>query len=180
MLYTNIPKSLAVSFEKPPKLISWLEHNHSLTDKLRSIKGCVTLNVLSQQWIKPTWWDTFCLSITNETIFQREILMESQGIPYWYARTIIPKASYDLHTSFFNRLQNESVRNLIFDNEIVHRVQFMVYPIDKQSIEFYWVNKFIPDFEGCAWVRLAEFSIQNSASFFLLEILLPELEDVYS
>ena len=62
----------------------------------------------------------------------------------------------------------------------MHRVQFMVYPIDKQSIEFYWVNKFIPDFEGCAWVRLAEFSIQNSASFFLLEILLPELEDVYS
>lgn len=178
MLYTNNPKFWASSYKKPHKLIPWLEHDRSLTDKLCSIKGQVALNVLSQQWVKPTWWDTFFLSIQEDTIFQREIIMESQGIPYWYARTIIPKTCYDRHETFFDRLKKESVRNLIFDNDAVRRVQFMVYPIDKQCIEFYWVNKLLPHFEGTAWVRLAEFSIQNNASFFLLEILLPELEGV--
>lgn len=159
-------------------LKEWLSHPHSLTDKLQTIKGSTELEVLSQSWVKTSWWDVSLLHINDPFVFQREILMKSEGKVYWYARTIIPQQCYQLNSTFFNRLETESVRNLIFNDSRVQRLNKIDYPVDSQCIEFHWVKRYLPEVKEPLWLRLAEYSFEGLASFYLVEVLLPELGEL--
>lgn len=177
MHINNQPIWVAES-NRPDALKDWREYQDSLTDKLQSAKGSVQLELLAQQWIKPTWWDKYLLQISDEFIFQREIMMKHLDIEYWYARTIIPKKCYNLNPDFFKRLEKESIRNLIFNNDKVHRVTMINYPVDDQCIELFWVKKHLKRVESGVWARLSEFSFEHLESFYLIELLFPELEGV--
>lgn len=108
-------QSLLIADTKGPGLLKdWLEYQGSLTDKLKAMTGDAELERLSQNWSIPNWWDKYVLCIQDKSIFQREIVMKNQGIVYWYARSVIPQSCYALKPEFFNRLENESIRNLIF------------------------------------------------------------------
>lgn len=156
-------------------LSEWRNYQYSLTDKLQAKKGSTHLEVLSQQWIGTTWWDTNLLQISEQSVFQREIMMSSQGVDYWYARTIVPQYCYRLYPDFFKRLENESIKNLIFGESNVHCMNRISYPVNHYCLEFHWVKKHLEGLCGTLWVRVAEYSINYSGSFFLVEILLPEL-----
>ncbi|MBA2649953.1 MAG: chorismate lyase [Legionella sp.] len=156
------------------KLSTWINHQHSLTDKLQAIHPDIVLKRMSQEWTKPSWWDTHHLKIYTDALFQREVILYSQNIAYWYAKTIIPKPCYDLNPAFFNRLERESLRNLIFDGQEVHRVHRSAYLINDTCIEFYWVKKYFPQITQDLWVRFSEYSYKE-LSFYLLEMLFPEL-----
>lgn len=177
-MYINNQPVLTAETEHPEALKDWRLHQYSLTDKLQALKGSTQLELISQRWIKPTWWDTHLLQIKDELVFQREIMMKHQDIDYWYARTIIPRKCYNINPEFFKRLEKESIRNLIFDSNQVHRVTMVNYPVDNQCIEFSWVKKNMRTINGIIWVRLAEFSLAHLESFYLAELLLPELESL--
>ena len=170
---------LAFDSQEPKNLSAWLNYHHSLTEKLQESLGAINLELLSQKWVKPCWWDYYFLQIKDDLVFQREIIMRSHGIKYWYARTIIPQKCYELNPALFDRLQKESVGNLIFGNNEVNRVAHHYYSVDHHCIEFYWVKKHINTIHGTLWVRFAEFSIRNQECFYLVEILFPELEKVH-
>lgn len=159
-------------------LKNWREHQYSLTDKLKEAKGSASLELISQKWIQPTWWDKYLLQVDDAPIYQREILMRHQDIVYWYARTVIPQNCYVLNPVFFKRLENESIRNLIFNNDKVQRVNIVSYPIDKQCIEYHWVRKYLYIRNEIVWIRLAQYSFENKGFFYVIELLLPELENV--
>ncbi|WP_241480299.1 chorismate--pyruvate lyase family protein [Legionella norrlandica] len=156
-------------------LNNWLEYQGSLTDKLKAIRGSIELELLSQSWTSPKWWDRHVLHIKDENIFQREIIMKNSGIAYWYARSIIPQTCYDLSPEFFNRLKHESIRNLIFGESRVRRLPMLCYPVDQLNLEFHWVKKYIGSIQAPLWVRLIELVFLEKSSFYLTEILLPEL-----
>ena len=170
----------ALKAECSKQFLEWVTYQSSLTDKLRNTEGDAQLDLLSQQWINTDLWSKNLLDIQDRSIFQREIIMKSHDTPYWYARSIIPKKCYYLAPDFFNRLQNESIRNLIFNNEDVERINSINYPVDNQCVEFYWVKKYIYSVEGILWVRIAEFSFKKQESFYLVEIMLPELGNLTS
>jgi chorismate lyase len=157
---------------------AWAEHQHSLTDKLVQLKGSSQLEVLFQNWIKPNWWDTYFLQINDELIYQREIIMRHNHTEYWYARTVIPETCYEAAPEFFDRLNSESIKNLIFGESQVSCSNRICYPVDEQCLEFYWVKKYMSDTKGTLWCRLAEYQFQHKASFYLMELLLPELGTV--
>lgn len=159
-------------------LKSWLECQDSLTDKLKTKVGQIDLELLTQQWTTPNWWDKYVLSIQDDTIFQREIIMKNQGMVYWYARSVIPQTCYNLEPEFFDRLEKESIRNLIFGESKVRRLPLLCYPVDKMNLEFYWVKKYISSSYASLWVRLTELVFLEQNSFYLIEILLPELENL--
>jgi chorismate--pyruvate lyase len=165
------------TIENPAFLNEWREHQYSLTDKLEQKTGSSSLNLLAQEWVRPSWWDRYLLGIKDESMLQREIIMQHQSQSYWYARTIIPKPCYEQHADFFKRLQQESLRELLFHNPKVQRLQFINYPVDRHCLEFYWVKKYLPAVEDLLWVRLAEFSLKPF-SFYLIEILLPQLQEL--
>jgi len=174
----NSQNILTPDTEEPKSLSPWIHYKESLTDQLERLKGSVDLEVLSQDWVATSWWDRLVLQINPQLILQREIMMRSQGVAYWYARTVIPYHCYTVNPKFFQRLEKESIRNLIFGSEEVQRIHFMSYPVDHQCIEFYWVKKYMVQLVKTLWVRYTEYSYQEIGSFYLMEILLPELEYV--
>lgn len=174
----NTHSIFVVNAHSSEKLKEWLNYQASLTDRLRAIKGDAQLELISQHWEQADWWDKSVLQIQEECVFKRDIIMKSQGISYWYARSFIPKRCYDLDPAFFDRLKNESIKNLIFGNDKVQRINWINYPIDHHCIEFYWVKRNINIVEDLLWVRLTEFSFQRSESFYIAEIMLPELESI--
>jgi chorismate-pyruvate lyase len=177
-MYFNTQPIFTAKSNRLETLKEWRNYEGSLTDKLQDAKGEVEVQLLYQNWIKTTWWDTHVLNIQDAQIVQREIIMSSLGLNYWYARTIIPKKCYTLDPIFFKRLEKETLKNLIFGEQKVQRVSMRSYPVDKECIEFQWVKKYIKLRDEPLWVRLAEYSFLNIESFYLAEILLPELESV--
>lgn len=170
--------NLIINSDISPKLNSWLQHNQPITDKLKSSTGAAQLEVHSQKWTTTTWWDTYFLYIMEKTIFQREITMKSRGQPFWYARSVIPQSCYEIDSNFFQRLQHESIRNLIFNEPKVHLIQRKIYPISAQCIEYHWIARCLSSVPEILWGRLAEFCFQSKGSFYLLEILFPQLEEL--
>ncbi|MDR3442360.1 MAG: chorismate lyase [Legionella sp.] len=160
--------------------LEWVNYQLPLTDKLRTAKGEAQLELISQEWINTDLWCKNLLDIQTESVYQREIIMKSHDVAYWYARSIIPQSCYDLDPAFFDRLKNESIKNLIFGNERVSKINSINYPIDNQCVEFYWVKKYIDSVQGTLWLRVAEFSFQQTESFYLVEIMLPELGEIAS
>lgn len=174
----NTHSIFAINVQCSEELREWLSYQSSLTDKLMKIKGDAQLELISQQWVNTGWWDKNLLQIQDSLVFQREIIMTSHNTPYWYARSIIPQKCYDCDAEFFERLQNESIKNLIFGDDRVHRINLISYPVDQLCIEFYWVKKYIDLGISRLWVRLAEFSFMQNDSFYIAEIMLPELENL--
>lgn len=176
----NTHSIFAISAQVSEQLSEWLNYQDSLTDKLQQIKDDAHVELISQCWMNTDWWDKHFLQIQDNLIFQREIIMKSHNITYWYARSIIPKKCYDLDPAFFGRLENESIKNLIFNEDRVYRVQSINYPIDQHCLEYHWVKRNLGSVGGVLWVRLAEFLFQQKEPFYLAEIMLPELESINS
>lgn len=168
---------LTIDVQEPPFLFDWLRNQNPMTDKLASAKGSAHLKVLSQNWVQSSWWANHLFETKEEKVFQREIMMQCGDKDYWYARTLIPQSSYDLNPDFFRRLETESLRNLIFEEREVHRLQLIHYPVNQQCIEYHWVRNYIETINSNLWVRFAEFSYRDSV-FYLIEILLPDLENI--
>lgn len=162
----------------PDSLREWLESPTSLTDKLRNKTGNAELEVLSQGWLESSSRELEFLGIVSGPTMQRDIMMHSGGCSYWFAKTIIPNACYCLDNDFFNRLKSESIQRLIFGEPRVQLVERKSYSIDQSCPEFCWVQNYKNDIQGILWVRLSEFTFLQQETFYLMEILLPELENL--
>lgn len=167
---------LPVQAKLPSALNLWINYQDSLTKLLQTKAGETRLQIVGQQWQSPDWWDQHVLHLTKELVLHREILMWTTEAPCWYARTIIPKTSYQEDDLFFNRLQKESLGELIFNESRIKRVRMMHYPVSPQSIEYHWVTKCVPCSVKTLWTRLSVFTLNDEFPFYLIEILLPALE----
>ena len=163
---------LKVPAVPPLWLEDWLRHQGSLTARLESCSDAVKLQVLSTAWKKPNWWDRFCLKIHTEDVFCREIMISANTRPCWYARTLIPKTGYQQDTAFFDRLSQESLAQLVFDEPRVKRHGLFFYPVDESCLEFYWPKAYFNDSEEkILWLRASAFEFDEQAQFFLCEIM---------
>lgn len=186
MYFASSLKSMAINTNSiftinskcSPQLTEWLNYSDSLTDKLKQLKGDAQVQLISQCWMSTDWWCSNFLQITDSKVYKREIIMKSHNITYWYARSIIPQKCYNLDPAFFGRLEKESIKNLIFKESRVQRVHRFSYPVDEQCLEFYWAKRNLHHVEGELWVRLTEYSFQEKEYFYLVEIMLPELENM--
>ena len=176
LIQINPDKLLPVKCELSSILLPWITYEDSLTERLHQKAGDARLEVLGQQWEAPNWWDKQVLHIKTEPVFHREILMWSGKEACWYARTILPKETYRAEPSFFDRLQNESMGELIFNESRIKRAYLMHYPICKQSIEYSWLSQAMHGNATVLWVRASAFVLQGKFPFYLLETLLPALE----
>jgi chorismate--pyruvate lyase len=169
---------LPIQGNVPKKLLPWLSYVDFLTAKLKTEVGDARLEVLDQRWASVGWWEQFILQIKDERVLQREILMWAFDQPCWYARTIIPATTYQADQTLFERLRKESLGHLIFNGTSIKRHQKINYLINQESIEYHWLNEHMHQQRQELWVRLSEFLLHDTWSFFLVEILLPGLENV--
>lgn len=176
LIKINPDHLLPVKCEVSSALLPWITYEDSLTERLQEKAGYARLQVIGQRWDKPNWWDQQVLHIRNGVVFHREIVMWAGQDACWYARTIIPEATYKADFALFDRLQKESLRELIFNEPRVTRAYMMHYPICKQSIEYTWLSQLMHSNATVLWVRASAFIIQDKFPFYLLETLLPALE----
>lgn len=158
------------------EFLPWLTYSHSLTEKLKHHVGEEpSLKIIQQIWQQTGSWEKACLNVKEKkAVFQREILMSVKGIDCWYARTIIPKKTYAGQKELFARLINESLGQLIFNNDLISRISLNLSLITPKTFEYEFVKPFLPDSEP-AWGRLSTFSVAVKDKFYLLEIFLPGL-----
>lgn len=156
-------------------LSSWLTHKGVMTDKLASITGYVDLHVLRQQKVNCSVWDKMTLGIGEQESIYRDVQIAVGAVTYWFARTIIPLSTFISHIDFFERLQNESLGRIIFDNPAVTRTSLVHYEINSTSHEFNWFTWADKEVTPTLWVRRSNFKVDQADSFFLFEILLPDL-----
>lgn len=161
--------------QAPQALDPWLRLESSLTEKLRQVAGEAELKVLYQDWGRPNWWDTYTLGLTSEPVLHREILMFAQQTPCWYARTIIPQDTFNKNRTFFNKLQQESLGSLIFNEAAIQRNLLTSYVINNQNLEYYWLPDSVDVQQNHYFLRLSAFTFNTHSPFYLVEILLPGL-----
>lgn len=168
---------LATSSSLPPEnLLPWLNHEYSLTDKLKNEMGDASLNVIRQHKERPNWWDRYTLDLpSTELVVHREIIMSAFSTPCWYARTIIPEQCYQKNSSFFKRLNQETLGSLIFSSADIECSRRMYYSINASSLEFYWLSSLYKEGAHELWSRFSVFSFSETEIFYLVEVFLPGL-----
>jgi chorismate--pyruvate lyase len=167
-------RSLNDNTHPPSTLLPWLVHPYSITEKLKERFGEARLHVLHQGWHHTRWWEKYALDLDHQTILQRDIMMFSNQIPCWFARSIIPKLTYTANESLFLRLKTESLGNIIFNDDTIVRQSMTHYPITKQCLEYYWPNAAWVNNAPILWLRSSHYLIKDQFPFFLSEIFLPE------
>ncbi len=153
----------------PTEKFEWLSYTDVLTERLRKQSAQVEMTVLSHEWVPSNWWERSVLHL-NTDLIRRDILMQAEGKPRWFARTIIPKITYALDPAFFDRLYNEPLGKLIFNESRVVRHMIHSYGIDNRHLEFYWLNRdWFKNSDGI-WMRLSFLEFMQAAPFYLAEI----------
>ena len=164
------------SLEPTPQLKPWLVHQHSLTDRLKAVAHDVRLDVLRHEWSALDAWDqqTLCINL-NQHALHREILMWASTDICWYARTIVPLATYQAEVPLFSRLRTQSLGELIWSNPNIERVLLKPYPLQEDTLEYHFLTDEMHQRETPLWARLSTFSVRKTYPFYLLEIFLPGL-----
>lgn len=153
----------------------WLTYTQMLTSRLYAVSKSADLQVLSNNFIMPTWWDKYILKTDSPEVFVREITISAYTVPCWFARTIIPSTIYKKHEQLFLKLNEVSLGELIFGNYGIRRQQLNYYCINKLNIEYHWLPKNVYTGSDDLWMRLSEFAVGEDV-FYLAEIFLPGLE----
>ncbi|MCE3043907.1 chorismate lyase [Legionella sp. 16cNR16C] len=162
----------------PAEWATWLTHKAALTEKLRQETGDARLELIQQVMTKRNWWDRFFLGISEESVIHRDVMMFSGNQCCWFARSVIPESTFEQNNSFFNRLQKESLGQIVFNSPNVERVSLSHYSIDNNFQEYYWIKEELIRNASKLWVRYSRFIINGHFPFYLIEILLPDLSRI--
>lgn len=144
----------------PTWLKPWLCYKQSLTKKLEHLTGEAKLIILKQVWLGAFW--------------QREILMTSQNRHCWYAKTLVPKSTYQVYVHLF-AAQEQPLGHIIFSQPEIHRLSlrhFVLPEKDKNTLSYTQMG------EEFLWTRESKWLFNTHHSFTIQEIFLPGLKDL--
>jgi len=162
-------------------LHEWLIYPNSLTKRLLEMAGDAKINVLAQEWDSFGWTNQWVSINSTEKTWCREILMSANGKVCWYARSLVPEITYVHCLDFFEQLNSKILGDLIFNSPFVERDSLNYYSIDTNSREYQWLpDSITPFFDKALWVRLSCLKLYKKFPFYLVEILLPEVERYHS
>jgi chorismate-pyruvate lyase len=155
----------------------WLTWAHPLTAQLECVAGTAQLTVLSQGWQLADAWESAQLDMQGIRVFRREIIISDGKAPCWYARTIIPEATYIAHTSLFQGLSGKmTVGDLIFRTPSVQRIHLTQPLLDLSLKAALIAIGYMPSYAQMRFSTMRVFASDAAASqmhcFYLAEIFL--------
>ena len=115
-----------ISFEKLDHIKKyWLNDAKNLVIALSKIYGDIALAKLSQQFEAPTSFENKLLSNSDTLI--RKITLSNSNETLVFARTVIPKNTYNFFMAELNELGTKPIGdNLLFDKERFRRDDFII------------------------------------------------------
>jgi len=160
----------------PEKLAPWLEHQGSITDKLKALAGEARLQLLKHTWELTDPWDQITLHLEPKlSVLHREIIMWAHHEPCWFARTVLPKTTYQAEEALFCRLETTPLGELIHHHPHIQRTSINAYPILPNTMEHTYLIHALKPLDKTLWGRCSTFTLNNTHEFYLLEIFLPKL-----
>ena len=107
----------------PTELIPWLTDSGSLTQRLQA--HCLnefSVQLLGTHWMRPLPDECLSLAIPmSEKAYQREVKLMDGNQANVYARTVIPRATFQAMKQRFNALGNKPLGDLLFTDPSVQR-----------------------------------------------------------
>jgi chorismate--pyruvate lyase len=158
----------------PQELKPWLLAQDSLTEKLSALTANIRVDVLKHDWRASSWWDKYVLNIPKSEVFVREIVMTAGSSKCWYARTVMPKDTYEQKKSLFECLGTNSLGTVLYAADDIQREHTLYYPIDEKTIEYQWIKQIHKNINQILWCRRSIYRIQ-SHPLYLCEIFLPDM-----
>lgn len=115
----------------PPKLRPWIAEKGSLTQRLRRYQQTAfSVEVLGHYWAKPLQNEALKLQIgLHEMAYQREVILRDGAEATIYARTIVPRQTYQQVGHYFRRLGNQALGDVLFRDPHVRRSRIEVAKI---------------------------------------------------
>ena len=154
----------------------WLLHHGSLTARLQQrCAGQLTVEVLSQDWRVPVSSEQRHLALEPEqTALVREVVLSGNGDPWVYARSIIPKATFECALKPGHELGDEPLGAWLFSEPSMTRGAIEVAKVTRD-----YLIAFQPSHYVCQmWARRSVFRVR-AKPLLVIEVFLPALNDSF-
>ncbi|TKB56268.1 chorismate--pyruvate lyase family protein [Ferrimonas aestuarii] len=154
----------------PHILMSWLQDRGSLTLKLKNLCRRFEVQLLSEgmapaQESGPSWQQ-------GEQIWQRQVLLKLDGIPWVYANTEVPLEAVQGSSIDFASLGNQPLGERLFAADDLIRGPIEVRHYDDHSTAANHARLLGMPVDNGLWGRQREFSV-NALSLRVTEVFLP-------
>ncbi len=119
----------------PAPVRPWLLDSSSLTARLiEASNGQFRVKVLRQSWRLPSLNEAQALGIKpRQHALVREVLLMCNGVPWVYARSVIPASSLTGRLRFLRRLQDSALGALLFKAPNLRRSRFDIAVIRESA-----------------------------------------------
>lgn len=171
----QLPQSL------PSELTEWLLEQGFITGKAREKGAHMQVTLLTNEWQMPwPWEENLLTSSTNPREGQsiekqcliREICMEGNREPWWFARTVIPEATLNDHGKQLLSLGTMPIGEFLFKQPDLVRTPFDFALIKPEQVEFQHIHQFGFADKTSLWARRSVFHFDHK-QLLLTEVFLP-------
>lgn len=160
----------------PEHLAPWLFDSGSLTQRLmESCHGTFSISVLRQGWGRPLLNEAQRLEMpVSEYALIRQVHLCCDGVPWVFARTVIPAKTLTGAQRRLAHLGTKSLGAVLFANRSMRRTQLELACIAKGQQIYTLATQHLPGESRKIWGRRSVFSLHQH-SLLVSEIFLPQL-----
>jgi len=154
----------------PAAISQWLLDSGSLTRRLiAASNNTFSVQVLSQQWQRPRLSERLLLDMGPRDIaIVREVALRCSGVPWVFARSVIPAASLTGPLNHLRKLSSSPLGEMLFRDPGMRRTPFQLASVAGDSAQ-------IPaplQQQQALWGRRSRFELQGKA-LMVSELFLP-------
>lgn len=118
---------------------SWLQEKGSLTLRLKShAQQGFQVRVLSEEIIRPHNNEMALLGCINQRAWVRQVLLEVDGEPWVFARSVLPLDSRGILRRRLTQVGNNALGHVLFSNPLIKRGSFVFCAPNQLSIPSLW------------------------------------------
>ena len=134
-----------------------------------------TINLLNQRWCYPAQDERMHLAISSRRyILEREVLIESEGTPLVFARTVFPAQTLTGKEKMLGKLGTRSLGSVLFNKPNLQRSEFEFTCLQPYMKLYQRMSQYTKMDNLSLWARCSLFFIQHK-SLLLTEVFLPQL-----
>jgi chorismate--pyruvate lyase len=161
--------------EAPAKLRDWLLDSGSLTQRLQQASdGQLSVEVLSQSLQLPRLSERRALKLApRQVALVREVLLFGRGVPWVFARSVIPMQTLTGRLRKLRRLDSSPLGALLFSDPTMSRgpLEWACIPADKSAS----LTPRLPTFDQPIWGRRSVFKL-SAKPLLVCEMFLPSFK----
>lgn len=170
------PRRLLYGNNIPEQLRAWIFDTGSLTQRLiESCEGEFCVKLLSQYWARPMFNEAQRLGMpAKEVALIRQVHLLCEGVPWVFARTVIPPHTLTGPQRRLAYLGNKSLGAVLFANKSLTREELEIACIANGQQIYKLAVKHLNDETRNIWGRRSVFSLHNRP-LLVSEIFLPPI-----